>query len=332
MDTNYILFFILVGFSAFFSAVEIAYFSISPGKVRAMVRKKLLYARRVERLKKNPQKLLVTVLIGNNIVNISAAAIATKIAIDLYGSTGVGIASGVVTLVILIFGEIIPKSFGQTHAGTLTRFTAPIMLFIVLILSPISFFFERLMRFLHIIFPSASGKRSLVSEEEIRSMMHLGVEEGSVEHHESEFVERLFRFNDMPISHVLVSHERVIMLDGSVPVKNIAHFAANSGYSRFPVYENSEENVVGLVHLKDILKASNSSSREEPVQRIASEFYRVGQGARLDDVLRMMQKQHQHIYFVENEEGAFVGIVTMEDLIEELLGEIYDESDAKKIS
>lgn len=331
MELNIIIFVVLVGISAFFSAVEIAYFSISAGKVRAMVRKKLSGARRVEYLKKNPEKLLVTILIGNNLVNISAAAIATSVAIELFGSTGVGIASGAVTLLVLIFGEIVPKSFGQTYAERLTRFTAPAVIFVVFILSPVSAFFEWLVRFLHRMFPGDGKRRSLVSEEEIRSMMHIGVEEGSVESHESEFVERLFRFNDMPVSSVMVPREKVIMLDGTVPVKSISHFAANSGYSRFPVHGGSEDNIVGLVHLKDILRASNSRRREKPVQAIASKFRHVAPEAELDDVLRLMQKERAHMYFV-GDESRFLGIVTMEDILEELLGEIHDESDAKKIS
>lgn len=332
METNIILFFVLVAFSAFFSAVEIAYFSITAGKVRAMVRKKLSGARRVEHLKRNPEKLLVTILIGNNLVNISAAAIATSIAIELFGSTGVGIASGVVTLLILIFGEIVPKSFGQTYAERLTRFTAPAVMFVVFVLSPIAAFFEWLVRSLHRLFPGDGKKRSLVSEEEIRSMMHIGVEEGSVESHESQFVERLFRFNDMPVSAVMVPKVRVIMLDAELPVKHALHPSANSGYSRFPIYEGDETNVIGLVHIKDIVRAEATGEEERPLQEIARTFNRIPENALLDDVLRKMQKERQHIYLVQDKKGNFAGIVTMEDILEELLGEIYDESDAKKIS
>lgn len=332
MDINIAVFLILVGFSAFFSAVEIAYFSISPGRVRSMVRRKLVNAQVVERLKKDPQKLLVTILIGNNIVNISAAAIATKMAIDAFGSTGVGIASGIVTLIVLVFGEILPKSFGQTHAGVITRLTAPALTFIVFVLSPISAFFEGLMRIMHRVFPGTAKKRSLVSEEEIRSMMQLGVEEGSVEHHEKEFIERLFRFNDKPISEVMVPRERVIMLDGDMPVKHVMHPAAESGYSRFPVYEGDEDTITGLVHIKDIVRTETTGEREEPLRDIASTFNRVAASAHLDDVLRNMQKDRAHMYLVEDETGKTLGIVTMEDILEELLGEIYDESDAKKIS
>ena len=331
MELHIAIFALLVGFSAFFSMVEIAYFSISAGKVRAMVRKKLPYARRVERLKKNPQRLLVTILIGNNVVNISAAAIATKLALDIFGSTGVGIASGVVTLIILVFGEIVPKSFGQTYAETITRFTAPLLLFIVFVLSPISAFFEGFMRTLHSIFPGSLKKRSLVSEEEIRSMMHLGVEEGSVEHHESEFMERLFKFNDKPVSSVMVPREKVLMLDGAIPVKHAVHPGSNSGYSRFPVYAGSETHIVGIVHIKDIVRADATGEQERPLREVARPLNRVAESALLDDVLRKMQKERQHIYLVEDTKKNFVGIVTMEDILEELLGEIYDESDAKKI-
>jgi Mg2+/Co2+ transporter CorB len=332
MELTIILFVILVGFSAFFSMVEIAYFSISAGKVRSMVRKKLRYARRVERLKRDPEKLLITILVGNNLVNVSAAAIATSIAVDLFGSTGVGIASGVVTFVVLVFGEIVPKSFGQTYAETITRFSAPALLFIVSVLTPVSALFEWLVRSLHRIFSGERKKKSLVSEEEIRSMMHLGVEEGSVEHHESKFVERLFRFNDMPVSTVMVPREKVIMLNGDIAIKHAMHPAADSGYSRFPVYEDDEDRIVGLVHIKDIVRADNSGDGEQELKEISHPLNRVASGDHLDDVLRKMQKERTHMYLVEGEGGKIAGIVTMEDILEELLGEIYDESDAKKIT
>lgn len=297
-----------------------------------MVRRNMRYARRVERLKKNPERLLITILIGNNLVNVSAAAIATKAAVDFFGSPGVGIASGAVTLSILIFGEIVPKSFGQTHAEVITRLSAPAIMLIETLLTPAIIFFESLMRLIHKVFPGSLKKKSLVSEEEIRSMMHLGVEEGSVEHHESEFVERLFRFNDMPVSAVMVPKEKVIMQNGDLPVKHAVHPCANSGYSRFPVYEGSETNVVGLVHIKDIVRAEATGEGERPLKKIARAFNRISGTVLLDDALRQMQKERQHIYFVEDKRGAFAGVVTMEDILEELLGEIYDESDSKKIS
>src|SRR3989338_4504758 len=332
MEYNLIVFVILVGFSAFFSAVEIAYFSLTPGKVRAMVRKKLPYARRVARLKRPPQRLLVTVLVGNNIVNITAAAIATHFAIEVFGSTGVGIASGAVTLIVLVFGEIVPKSIAQTHAGTIARLSAPAVMFIEFALSPIAIFFEWLVRTMHRIFPGTAPHKSLVSEEEIRAMMHIGVEEGSVERHESVFVERLFRFNDLPVAAVMIPREKVVMLDGSIAVKHAMHTAADSGYSRFPVYENGGEDIVGIVHIKDIVRADSSDEREHPLKEIASAFSRVGSSERLDDILRRMQKERSEERRVGKEGRSFAGIVTMEDILEELLGEIYDESDAKKMS
>lgn len=331
MEFNFALFVVLIGFSGFFSAVEIAYFSLSAGRVRAMVRRKLRGSRRVESLKATPERLLVTILIGNNIVNISSAAIATKIAIDTFGSTGVGVASGAVTLIVLVFGEIIPKSLAQTHAGTIARLTSPILSFVAFILAPVSMLFELLIRFTHMLFPGAGEKASLVSEEEIRSMMHVGVEEGSVEHHESQFVDRLFRFNDMPVSEVMIPKAKVIMLDGALSVKHAVHPSANSGYSRFPVYEESEANITGLVHIKDIVRAEATGEEERPLRKIARTFNRIPKNMPLDDVLRKMQKERQHIYFIEDKKGGFAGIVTMEDIIEELLGEIHDESDSKKI-
>lgn len=328
MELSIALFVVLVVFSAFFSAVEIAYFSLSPGRVRSMVRRNRLYARLVEKLKSNPHRLLITILIGNNIVNISAASIATKIALDMFGSYGVGIASGAVTLIVLVFGEIVPKSLGQVHAGILSRLSAPFVAVIQFVLLPLVVLFEWLTHLIHWLIPSK--KKSLVSEEEIESMLHIGVEEGSVEHHEKQFVERLFRFNDVSVTHAMTPLEDVTMLDGDVPIKSLAHFAAHSGYSRFPVFEGSRENIIGFVHLKDILRASNSEVREKGIKEIVSPASYLTTEAQLDDAFRVMQRERQHMYVVRDAEENVLGVVTMEDVLEELLGEIHDESDSRK--
>lgn len=325
------IFVVLILLSGFFSALEIAYFSIGPGVVRTMVRKKKYGALRVEKLKKNPQRLLVVILLGNNLVNIFAASLATDVALGLFGSVGVGIATGVVTFLVLVFGEIFPKATAQIHARVIARYTARFILILQYLLFPVVYLLEKLSGKVARLVP---GKHSamLIKEEDVTSMMHLGEEEGSVEKHEREFVERLFRFNDVKVSSVMTPIKKAVMLDGESLIDQISYFAANSGYSRFPVYKGGKDEIVGIVHLKDLFRALKSEDRDQQVDSIMQKAVYVNEAAELDEALREMQRDKIHYLLVRGAGGKVVGFVTIEDLLEELVGEIYDESDARKIS
>lgn len=325
-----VLFCILLACSAFFSAVEIAFFSLSPGKVRSMVRHAVFGATIVERLRKNPQRLLVTVLLGNNLVNIFAAALATQLSLALFGSLGIGIATGVVTLVVLVFGELFPKAIAHAHARSLACKTAYAVLSLQYLLFPIIVPLEYCTR-LFFRLTGTSHRLPNVSEDEIRSLMHIGVEEGSVERHEREFVDRLFQFSDSTLDTIMMPIADVVMVDGENSVNQVADFIARSGYSRFPVYEKNRQNIVGVAHIKKIFRATLShEERSELIVRFAKQTHVLAPDTKLIDAFYQMQNTRIPHALVKQNDGKIVGFVTIEDVLEELVGEIYDESDKRK--
>jgi len=329
MEGTIFIFIVLLALSALFSGIEIAFFSLSPGRVRTMVRQNLYGAKLVERLKQKPRRLLITVLIGNNLVNISAAAIATELAISLFGHEGVAIAAGVATFLILVFGEIFPKSFAQYHPGKTSRYTAPLVYVLSVLASPLAWCLETLMDLLTIKKQSSHDASTKVAEEEIHSLFQIGFEKGFIEEHEKEFAERLFRFNDAPISLIMKPLDKAVMLDGSASIGSAFGEAAHSGYSRFPVFADTRENIIGIVHIKDIMKENRPAHQIDPLSSIARPPLFVSSKDKLDDVFRMMRRLHAHYALVKDDRGV-VGLITLEDIIEELIGEIYDESDKRK--
>jgi len=330
MIDTILIFITLLALSALFSGIEIAFFSLSPGLVRTMVRQNLYGAKLVERLKQKPRRLLITVLIGNNLVNISAAAIATELAISMFGHEGVAIATGIVTFLILVFGEIFPKSFAQYHPGKTSRYTAPFVYGLSILLSPFARCLEKLMDLLTINKQSSNDVSTKVAEEEIRSLFQIGYEKGFIEQHEKEFAERLFKFNDAPVSLVMKPLEKAVMLDGTASIGSVFGEAAHSGYSRFPVFKKIRSNIIGIVHIKDIMKENRPEHQSDPLASIASPPLFVSSQDKLDDVLRMMRELHAHYALVKDGHGTVTGLITLEDIIEELIGEIYDESDKRK--
>lgn len=324
MENTLGIFIILLLASGFTSGVEIAYFSLSRGRVRSMVTNGLRWASLVERLKQKPKKLLITILTANNLINIFATAVATQYALSRFGSSGVAIATGVVTFLILTFGEIMPKAFAQSYAEKISRYSSPIVFVLEIILYPVVLFFKGIMN----IFSFGSEKQSTkIAEDEIRSLFQIGVEEGTLEKNEKEFAERLFRFNDLLANAVMKPLQDVFMLDGKLKIEEALKIIIDSGYSRAPVFEGNSKNIVGIVHIKEIIKSDIALHKTEDILSIAKPVISVDEYEMLSDVFRFMVRKRTQFVVVRNNSGTPIGVVTFEDVIEELLGKIYDETD-----
>lgn len=327
----YLYFFILVLLSAFFSACEIAFFSLTHAQVRLMTEKKAKNAKYIWRLKKRPQKLLITILIGNNVVNVLIAALATLIATDIFGSLGVGIATGVVTLIILVFGEIVPKSFAQKNNNWMAQRSAFLIYLLSLLFWPLIWllvnFNDLVIKYIfHVKDPS------LVTEEEIRSLTRLGVETGAIDYREREMIEKVFRFNDIEVGDIITPRYKMVVLNGEVPVEQIAYFVSHSGFSRYPVYVDDEDNIVGYIHVNDLMKVLNSDERETLVKDLVRPIRRVKESGRIEPLFRSILKNQDHQVLVvrESNKEEIIGLVTLEDILEELVGDISDETDEVK--
>lgn len=324
-----LIFLLLIIFSAFFSAAETALFSIRESQVRMMVREKRRYATLVAQLKADPQRLLVTILIGNNIVNLSIASLATVVAISYFDSFSAGIATGASTVVILLLGEIFPKTIAFTYMQRVTQYVAPLLYVFYLFLYPISTLFVWL---------EAWFKRhtkmhtpNVISEEEIRIMAELGLEHGEIDSTEREMIENIFDFDDIPVSEIMTPKEKFDSLNGEVPVEQIAYYVSQSGFSRFPVYDGNPNDIVGYVHTNDVMRVLNSDNRDDQLLKYASPLSRVSADTNLRLVFRQMTRERSHLYLVHRcgQPSDVVGLVTMEDILEEIVGEIEDEGDRR---
>lgn len=320
-----ILFIVLLACSAFFSASEISLFSLSHGKVQELLHQRLAGSLYVWRLRQSPQRLLATILIGNNIVNTLCASLATVLAVSYFGDFGIGIATGVATLMILMFGEITPKSIGQKNNVYIALRAAPILWWLSRMIYPAvwllnhfnGFVTNKLLKIKH---------ADLVTESEIRALARLGVEVGAIDYRERELIEKVFHFNDTEVKKVMTPRYKTVALNGETPVEQIAYFIGQEEYSRFPVYFGEDDNYIGYVHTNDVMKSLNSDNREVELRALARPLRRVKETENLETVFRKMKAHREHMMLVVDDKSC-LGIVTMEDLLEAIVGEIRDEND-----
>lgn len=319
------LFIILLCLSAFFSASEIALFSLSQGKIKELLHQKHFGAIYVWRLRQAPQNLLATILIGNNIVNTLCASLATVLAVSYFGDYGVGVATGLATMLILMFGEITPKSIAQKNNILIALKTAPILWFLSRVLWPLVWTLNHFNGFITNKILKIK-KTELVTESEIRALARLGVEVGAIDYRERELIEKVFHFNDTLVKKVMTPRYKIVALNGEAPVEQIAYFIGQQEFSRFPIYIGEDDNYIGYVHVNDVMKSLNSDNREQEIQVLARPIKKVKSSENLETVFRKMRVGREHLMLVVDNQKV-MGIVTMEDLLEAIVGEINDEND-----
>lgn len=310
---------ILILLSGVFSSTEIAMFSLSDIKLRHFEDKKLRNAKLLHSLRKNTHKLLITILIGNNLVNIGSAAMATALAIELFGNTGVGIATGVMTFLILLFGEIIPKAYATKYAKQIALFMAPIIKFLMNITYPLVWIFEKL---------TASVVKEEIdeptmTEEEVRGMVKMSEEEGSIKRQEEEMIQNIFKLDDTTADAIMTPRPDVFAIESGKSVEEVLQEIEEEGYSRIPVYEGDLDNIIGILYVKDLLNIP----KHTPIKDLLRTAFFIPETKQVDHLLREFKLKKMHLAIVVNEHGTTVGVVTIEDLIEEIVGEIYDETD-----
>ena len=253
MYYNLIILAVLILLSGFFSGAEIALFSISLPKVKSLVKKKVKNSRSLLKLKENPESLIITILIGNNIVNISSSAIATATATNYFGSIGIGIAIGIMTFLILVFGEIFPKNYAFQNAEKISLASANTLLFLRAFLSPLIIFFVFITKITMNM--AGSKRRGIFSEDELTSMMEMGIEERKLLRYEKEFMEGILKFNDLTANDVLTPRNYVFCLDQNTSIKKAVTEVNKNRFSRIPITDKEKDKVVGILLLRDLLKA-----------------------------------------------------------------------------
>lgn len=313
---------ILLALSGFFSGAEVALISLSESKVQHLVRKNSYAARHIKRLKDNPQRMLSAVLIGNNVVNIAAASMMTVVMIGLFGNYAVGIATGVMTVLILIFGEITPKSIATHHNVKFSQVVAPVIWYMSILLWPIlaalDWFLNSFLRMLGL-----EPAPTTITEEEIKSMVHSAERAGSIKEIEKRLITNVFEFDETTVGEIITPRTDVTMIRASATVEEALRLIARERHSRIPVYEGQKDNVIGILYLRDLL----GHRKNTPVQKLMKEPYVVPESKPISDLMRKFQKRREHLALVVDEHGIVTGIVTLEDILEEIVGEIVDESE-----
>jgi len=316
---------VLLVFSGIFSGSETALIALSMARVEALVKEGRSGAKALYQLKKDPSRMLTTILIGNNLVNIAASALATVMATREFGSAGPGIAVGLLTLFILVFGEITPKSLATRFSERISLFIAFPLLAFMRLIYPLVWFFGQFTNWVHRL---TGGKGDpTVTELELIGMLGYGVEEGAIEHNEQKIIERVFAFNDLKVRDVMTPKGKMFTLDGALTVAAAIPIVARERFSRIPLFEGQHDNLTKVLYLRDLLRASASGQLEEQLGNIAHEPLFVSQYQTIDDLFATLRRRNRLFSIVVDEYGDVRGIVTLEDLLEELVGEIYDESD-----
>ncbi len=310
--------------SGFFSSSETALFSISKIKALHIAKDGSKTGQLILKMKEDSHKLLTTILIGNNLVNIGASAIATSIALSYFKSNAVGIATGTMTMLILVFGEIFPKSFAN-HNNILV---ARIVIYPLFWLSKLFFPLIYLLNFIPKLHGTTDSSHGTVTEDELMTMVEVVEEEGEIKEEEKEYITNIFEFDDTSCSEIMTPRADMFVLDvfQDMDIKKILE----TGFSRIPVIEDSIDNIIGILHVKDLFasfqKASESDSSLD-IKKIMRKPYFIPESKKLDSLLKDFKQKKNHIAIVVDEHGGISGIATLEDVVEEIIGEIIDETD-----
>lgn len=318
---------VLLIMSAFFSMSETALMSLSKIRIRHMVEEGVKGAKLVEKLTEDPNKLLGAILIGNNVVNIGASALATTIATNIFGSAGAGIATGIMTVLVLIFGEITPKSIAKQNSEKVALRVSNIINVIVKILRPFIWIFTAISSiFIRIFGGDPKASEPFITEEELRTMVGVSEEEGVLEDVEKEMIFNVFDFADAHVKDVMVQRVDVIAVDIDASYEEVLEVIKTEQFSRIPVYNQTIDDIVGILNVKDLIMAEKSLNIFK-VSDYMREPYYTFEFKKIKELFSEMKKTRNHLSVVLDEYGGTVGIVTIEDLIEEVFGDIEDEYD-----
>lgn len=318
---------ILIFLSGFFSSAETAFSTVNRVRIRTLVQENNKKAVRVQSILDHYGKMLSAILIGNNVVNLSASSVATTLAIKLWGSRTVGIVTGVLTFLVLIFGEIIPKTWAMQRAEKITLMYSGTVRLLITLLTPIIFIIDKfsnwILRFLHI---SSEGNTFSITEKELKTYVDVSHEDGVIESEERELIYNVFDFGDTVAKDIMIPRIRMTTVPIDATYQELLSTFQESMFTRIPVYEDDPDNIVGVVNIKDFILVKDTEKFQ--IKKILREAYYTYEYKSVSDLLMEIREKSLSIAFVLSEYGATVGMITMEDMIEELVGEIRDEYDA----
>ena len=317
---------VLIGLSGFFSGLEVALVSIRKSKVVQLFNEKKKGSKALYKLKTNPSWMMSSVNLGNNLVNVGASALATSLAIRLFGDDGLGIAVGVMTFLILVFGEITPKTYCNANSTKIALRYAPVLLAFSYVFYPVVKFFEIIAK-AAVKLTGSSNIPPPITEEEIKGVIEQGLEEKALEKEEMELVHSALKFDDTVIRSVMTPRTKMFTLNSKMLLFEALPQINQSGYSRIPIFGDSNDDIVGFIHVRDILKELEKDNKMTSLEQISRKPVFVSQEKIVSSLLKEMQGRKTHIAIVVDEHNGVEGLVTLEDLLEEIVGEIEDETD-----
>jgi len=328
------LFIFLILLSAFFSGSESAYFSLSQIELHRLKeeKKKSRNVKRILHLMEKPRLLLMSILIGNTIVNVAAATVAALFTSRMLpeghdsGSSAILLEIIVVTLVILIFSEVSPKVFAVKQAFRFASLVSLPLTWVVKILSPISFLFERTTRGVSFVL-GIQREASFIDEEEFKTLFDVVEEKGALDRREREMIHSIFEFRDTAVKEVMVPRIDMVCVEKDTPIQEMLTLVKEKGHSRIPVYNEKVDNIAGILFVKDLLPYMQGKKEVPELLNLVRKAYFVPESKMIDELLREFQKERNHMAIVVDEYGGTAGLITLEDVIEEIVGEIRDEYD-----
>jgi len=322
---------VLLLLSAFFSASETAIFSANKVKIRHLVEEGNKKAALTRRLMEQPGKIISTILIGNNVVNIGATALATSVAISLLGATGAGIATGIMSVLILLFGEITPKTLVSLHPEDFAMRVSGILNGLGKLLSPIIYIFNAFTNYLIRLINGPDKENHLITEEELRMLVNVGEEEGFIDEDEREMIDSIFEFDDTLVREVMIPRIDIVAVSVTEPLDNVVRLIMKAGHSRIPVFDETVDNIIGLVYAKDLLQVYVEPRPEgSSLRELMRPAYYVPESKKVRDLFAELRREKVHMAIVLDEYGGTAGLVTIEDVIEEIVGDIQDEYDQEE--
>ncbi len=324
MNISLIIIVCCIIMSAYFSATETAFSSLNRVRMKSLAEKGNKRAALVLRLSENYDSLLSTILIGNNIVNITSTSVATVLFVRLLGEErGSSLSTLVMTIVVLIFGEVSPKSLAKEVPENFALFSAPILRVLVIILSPANFLFGQWKKLLSLIFKFS--RESGITEEELLIMVEEAKQDGGIDEQEGTLIRSAIEFSDLTAEDVLTPRIDVAAVPADATQEEIADIFTETGFSRLPVYRENVDNIVGIIYQKDFYNQIYHTERK--LEEIIRPALFIAMGKKVGQLLKELQQKKMHIAVVLDEFGGTAGIVTLEDILEELVGEIWDEHD-----
>lgn len=332
MDTagviQFVILAVLIFFSAFFSSAETAFSTVNRIKMRTLEEEGWKRAKTVNKILERYSKMISAILIGNNIVNLSASALATSLVIRIWGNAFVGLATGILTILILLCGEIVPKTWANLNSEKISLAYAPVVYFLIKILTPVIFVVDKISHgILRLLGIDPNKKVDTITESELKTYVDVSHEDGEIESEERELIYNVFAFSDTCAKDIMIPRVNMVTISSESTYNEIRDVFKQTMYTRLPVYQEDKDSMSGFINIKDFFLSKPANTKNFVLEPFIREAYYTYEYKKTADLLLEMREKSMNVAFVLNEYGSTVGIITLEDLLEELVGEIRDEYD-----